>query len=378
MSYGRGANVVDGVDLEIHEGEFFTLLGPSGCGKTSTLRCIAGLETPTSGRITIGDVPVYSSDPPLFTPPHKRDIAMVFQSYAVWPHMTVAQNVAFPLEASRTQRSVVKQRVDDALQMVGLEGLADRPAPMLSGGQQQRVAFARAIVKGAKLLLLDEPLSNLDAKLRTQMRDELRGLQQRLGVTTIFVTHDQSEAMSMSDRIAVMRAGVVAAVGAPLDLYLNPPNISTARFVGHSDLIPGTLIGHDGAVALVETALGLLRCGSSGTTTNGPVFVLARPEHIRVLPAGSAVASSQTNLIEGRVVTSTFSGRYCEYTIEAAGLLIRAEAPDVKLLAVGEPVVIDLPVDRAVVLAEASGAGDASDTPPLNPSVRSSIGRPAR
>ncbi|MEO8856638.1 MAG: ABC transporter ATP-binding protein, partial [Burkholderiaceae bacterium] len=237
-SAGPSAPALDGVSFEVGEGEFFTLLGPSGCGKTTTLQCIAGLEEPSGGRITMGGQTVFSTDPKVLVPANRRDLGMVFQSYAIWPHMTVFDNVAFPLihGPRKAAKSDIPARVHEALARVQLDHLADRPAPMLSGGQQQRVALARALVHAPRLLLLDEPLSNLDAKLRDLMRGELRSLVKSLGITTIFVTHDQVEAMSMSDRVALMRDGRIAQLGAPRDIYLKPTSAFTASFLGHSNM----------------------------------------------------------------------------------------------------------------------------------------------
>ncbi|HUK40295.1 MAG TPA: ABC transporter ATP-binding protein, partial [Candidatus Acidoferrales bacterium] len=215
---------VDSVSFNVPAGEFYTLLGPSGCGKTTTLQCIAGLEMPDAGEITLDDRLVFSRSANTVVPAHRRDIGMVFQSYAIWPHMTVFENVAFPLLHGRRRvpRSVVHERVMKALQLVQLSGLENRPAPFLSGGQQQRVALARAIVGEPKVLLLDEPLSNLDAKLREEMRFELRDLVLRLHTTTLYVTHDQIEALSMSDHIAVMNSGKIVQEGTPREIYLTP------------------------------------------------------------------------------------------------------------------------------------------------------------
>ena len=213
---------VDGIDLEVNGGEFLTLLGPSGCGKTTTLRMIAGLEQNTGGRILIdGDV---VSDPArgIFVAPERRQLGMVFQSYAIWPHMSVFDNVAYPLRIRRKSASEIKDRVHRALRLVEMDSFADRPAPALSGGQQQRVAIARALVFEPRVLLLDEPLSNLDARLRSQTGDEFRALQKRLGITSIYVTHDQSEAMSLSDRVVVMQSGRILQVGSPEDVYQRP------------------------------------------------------------------------------------------------------------------------------------------------------------
>src|SRR5918911_1799345 len=229
---------IRGLSLNVERGEFYTLLGPSGCGKTSTLRCIAGLETPTSGQIEIDSTVVFSSAARTLVPPHRRNIGMVFQSYAIWPHMTVYDNVAFPLlHGSRKQpRKLVEEKVMRALNLVQLDALARRPAPMLSGGQQQRVALARAIASEPAVLLLDEPLSNLDARLRDDMRHEIKSLVRRLGTTTLYVTHDQLEALSMSDRVALINQGRIIQEGAPREVYLRPVDAFAANFLGRTNL----------------------------------------------------------------------------------------------------------------------------------------------
>ena len=238
-----------GIDLEVKEGEIFTLLGPSGCGKTTILRCIAGLEKADSGKIMIHGEVVFSAEDHVMIPPHQRGVGMVFQSYAIWPHMTVFQNVALPLLEGtfKIEKSEVKPRVNQALSLVMLDGLADRPATSLSGGQQQRVALARALVYRPKLLLLDEPLSNLDARLRADMRVELRELVERLNITSVYVTHDQDEALALSDRIAVMEKGMILQMGTPQDIYTTPANDEVACFVGNR-----TCIGH-GTISEKET-----------------------------------------------------------------------------------------------------------------------------
>ena len=225
-------------------GQFYTLLGPSGCGKTSTLRCIAGLETPTSGSIEIDSTVVYASASRTLIPPHKRNIGMVFQSYAIWPHMTVFDNVAFPLVhgARKQPRKIVEDKVMRALALVQLDALASRPAPMLSGGQQQRVALARAIASEPAVLLLDEPLSNLDARLREDMRHEIKTLVRRLETTTLYVTHDQLEALSMSDRVALVNNGAIVQEGAPRDVYLRPADAFAANFLGRTNLLEGRVL----------------------------------------------------------------------------------------------------------------------------------------
>src|ERR1700738_980723 len=251
---------VRGLSLNVERGQFYTLLGPSGCGKTSTLRCIAGLETPTSGSIEIDSTVVYASASRTLIPPHKRNIGMVFQSYAIWPHMTVFDNVAFPLVhgVRKHPRKIVEEKVMRALRLVQLDSVASRPAPMLSGGQQQRVALARAIASEPALLLLDEPLSNLDAKLREDMRQEIKTLVRRLGTTTLYVTHDQLEALSMSDRVALVNEGNIVQEGAPRDVYLRPADSFAANFLGRTNLLEGSV--DDVAAGTVTTKWGVLRC----------------------------------------------------------------------------------------------------------------------
>jgi ABC-type Fe3+/spermidine/putrescine transport system ATPase subunit len=230
---------VDGIALEVQRGHVFTLLGPSGCGKTTSLRMIAGLERPDAGRIIFSGRPIVDVERGVFVAPHKRNMGMVFQSYAIWPHMTVFENVAYPLQLRGVPKAVIKERVERVLDLVGMQGYGDRPAPDLSGGQQQRVALSRALVYEPELLLLDEPFSNLDAKLRQQMRVEVKLLQQRLGITVLFVTHDQLEALSMSDFIAVMNQGHVEQVGPPSELYDHPASPFVRDFLGQTVKLSG-------------------------------------------------------------------------------------------------------------------------------------------
>src|SRR5262245_13216130 len=242
---GSRVPAVDNLSLDIHDGEIVTLLGPSGCGKSTTLRMVAGLETADAGSIYFGQRPIVVTEQGLSLTPEKRGIGMVFQSYAIWPHMTVGQNVAFPLKAQKYPRREIKDRVDHALNLVGMGGLSGRPAPLLSGGQQQRVALARALVTEPRILLLDEPFSNLDAKLREQMRIEVKLLQQRLKIAALFVTHDQVEALSLSDRIAIMNFGVIQQLGGPRELYESPVNAFVRDFVGKTLLFRGTVRAAD-------------------------------------------------------------------------------------------------------------------------------------
>jgi iron(III) transport system ATP-binding protein len=345
-AYGPGAFGIQDVTLEVAPGEFFTLLGPSGCGKTTTLRSIAGLETPDTGTIRIGGDVVFG--PGVNVPVNRRHFAMVFQSYAIWPHMTVAGNVAFPLEAAGLPGREIVPRVRRALEMVGLAEFADRPAPMLSGGQQQRVALARAFVREAPLILLDEPLSNLDARLRDQMRVELRDLQRRVGTTAIYVTHDQEEAMVLSDRVAVMEAGRVAEVAAPRDLYMRPRTAFAARFVGQAELWPVTVRSVSDGQALLSAPFGpvLSRCLPDGLAP-GPAHLLVRPEHA-VLSSG---ATGGENSFAGTIGRVIFSGRLLEYAVALPGgvtLSVLATSGDPR--EPGEAVQVSLPPERCVVL----------------------------
>jgi iron(III) transport system ATP-binding protein len=336
------AFAVRDVALHVAEGEFFTLLGPSGCGKTTTLRSVAGLETPDAGEIRIAGVTVYSAARGIALPVNRRDIAMVFQSYAIWPHMTVAENVRFPLDALGVRGAEAERRVARALEMVGLGAFRDRPAPLLSGGQQQRVALARAVVKEARLLLLDEPLSNLDARLREQMRVELRDLQRRIGTTAIYVTHDQEEAMALSDRVAVMRDGVVIEEAAPRALYLRPRTVFAARFVGQADLLPCAIAGQAEGYLWLDTPLG--RLASTDEPATGPLSLLIRPEHIEFGGGGP-------NTLDGVIRRVVFSGRLVEYQVELpGGAVLRAQTTSGQIRGDGETIQLRLPPERCVVV----------------------------
>ena len=337
---------VDDVSFRIEAGEFFTLLGPSGCGKTTTLRSIAGLETPDGGRIAIGGKAVFDSGSGINLPANGRNLGMVFQSYAVWPHMSVLGNVAFPLEVHGASRREAAQGARRALDLVGLGHLAERSATLLSGGQQQRVALARAIVRPVRLLLFDEPLSNLDAELRIQMRLELRDLQRRLSATSIYVTHDQEEAMALSDRIAVMRAGRIVEMGAPDQLYLRPRHPFTARFIGQAELVSAELLRRDGAGALLRTQLGDIACASAGDVAPGPASLLVRPEHIEFCPLGQ----EGPNTARGRVLSVAFLGKLADHEVEVAGLRMRVQTISTARRAPGTEVVLRFPPDRCVAL----------------------------
>ncbi len=318
-------HAIDGVNLEVGAGEMVTLLGPSGCGKTTTLRCVAGLERPDSGRISINNKTVMSGGQPgapVFVPPQKRNLGMVFQSYAIWPHMTVFENVAYALGGRGLNRSEVRKLAMEALAMVKLDDYADRPAPRLSGGQQQRVAIARAIIGRPQALLFDEPLSNLDAKLRTEMRNEIRRLQQQTGLTSVYVTHDQSEALTISDWIIVMRNGKIVERGRPIEIYRYPKNIFTAHFIGHTNLIPGKVQRVDNTYVAVDTDVGCLL----GIDTNkdlkvgDEVEISVRPEDMTVSGIDDGASF---NTISGVIDFSIFAGALVEAELKTSNRIIQ-------------------------------------------------------
>ncbi|MFQ5825853.1 MAG: ABC transporter ATP-binding protein, partial [Dehalococcoidia bacterium] len=277
---------VDHISFDVQSGEMLTLLGPSGCGKSTTLRLIAGLEHPETGEISVGGRLLASAEMDLFVSPEKRGMGMVFQSYAVWPHMTVFDNVAYPLKLRKMPKAAIREKVKTALDLVGLQGLGERPGTLLSGGQQQRVALARALVFEPQILLLDEPLSNLDAKLREQMRIELKALQQRIGVTSIYVTHDQAEAMVLSDRLAVMNAGKIEQMAPPRQVYENPQTKFVIDFIGTVNYIPGEVVEKKGdrlVVRATKAAGAPLQCPAiEGIGIEDRVILCVRPQDIQL------------------------------------------------------------------------------------------------
>jgi len=300
------------------------LLGPSGCGKTTTLRMVAGLETPDAGDIFFGDQAVVMTSRRLNLPPNKRNVGMVFQSYAIWPHMTVAENVAFPLKARRFPKNEIKQRMLRALDLVGLTGYEDRPGPLLSGGQQQRVAFARALVTEPRVLLLDEPFSNLDAKLREQMRISVKLLQKRLNIAMLFVTHDQIEALSLSNRIALMNFGVVQQQGDPRLLYEEPVNEFVRDFVGRTLLFKGKVQTSNPSGQMAIALAGARDCivfgrcyNPGGMKTGESVYIGVRPEDVEIHAALGAEAPS--GMIGGKARAALFVGERIEYQVEVDG-----------------------------------------------------------
>ncbi|MCW5773580.1 MAG: ABC transporter ATP-binding protein [Rhodospirillaceae bacterium] len=355
---GRIVKAMDGVSFTIEQGKLYTLLGPSGCGKTTTLRSIAGLETPDRGRIAIGDTAVFDSDRRLLVPSNRRQIGMVFQSYAIWPHMDVYENVAFPLRVApeRTKESDVAARVRRALATVHLDGFERRPATRLSGGQQQRLALARALVMEPSVLLLDEPLSNLDAKLRESMRLELRRIQRELGITTVYVTHDQTEALAMSDTVAVMNNGRIVQEGDPQSIYLRPANRFVAEFIGSTNLLPGKLARKEasGAEAVVEIAGGSLRCVvPAGLDAGAAVLVSIRPEDASLEAAADAPAGTDgRNRLRGTVRDRIFLGSLVDHVVAVQDAELHVWCHPAASFDSGAEVVLDIDPARCIVLAD--------------------------
>jgi iron(III) transport system ATP-binding protein len=324
--------VIDGISFTIPEGLCYALLGPSGCGKTTTLRCVAGLETASSGRIEIAGTVVSDPGVGLFVPVHERPIGMVFQSYAIWPHLDVFENVAYPLRVRRRRvpRAEIEERVADVLALVGMAAMARRPATQLSGGQQQRVALARALVRRPTLLLLDEPLSNLDARLRVNMRNELSELVARVGVTALYVTHDQAEAFALADRIAVMNAGQIVQEGTPREIYSRPQASFIAEFLGAANLLAGRVAQRSGN--------GLTRVAIEGCNvdfvfeTSAPVGaavdLVLRPEHLVVTTSKPA---EEANVLAGCISKISFLGSVveCVIDVQSGPTLRAAAAPDI-------------------------------------------------
>ena len=316
---------VNRVNLEVAQGEMLTLLGPSGCGKTTTLRCLAGLEKPDEGDIVIDGKPMLSQG---FVPPAKRGIGMVFQNYAVWPHMKVYNNVVYGLKMQRIPGEEIRRRAAQVLDLVGLGGLEDRYPSQLSGGQQQRVALARALVRNPKVLLLDEPLSNLDAKLREKMRFEIKSLVQRMGITSVYVTHDQAEAMVISDRIAVMESGNVMQVGTPEEIYEKPANTFVADFIGTTNFVSGEIVEVDpatGEVVLHTDFNQTLRCRSGDLSQTAPglkVNASIRPEDVELF---ADATGNRENVFEGTIAHKAYLGNFLYFFVDVGDTMIRVQ-----------------------------------------------------
>lgn len=338
---------VQDVNLEIQEGELITLLGPSGCGKTTTLRMVAGFEFPSAGRIVLDGQEINS------LPPHKRDMSMVFQSYALFPHLTVFENVAYGLNVQRLNKKTIAERVGRVLDLVHLQGYGDRAPGQLSGGQQQRVALARALVMEPKVLLMDEPLSNLDAKLREEMRTEIRRIQRELNITSVYVTHDQIEAMTLSDRIVIMNEGLIEQVGTPVEIYRFPNSRFVANFIGRANFLDGTVLAQQdsnvtikslGKTVNLSNVKHQFREGESAT-------LIVRPEMIQIRKNGG--------LYQGTIRQAVYLGDMIEYTVDVGGVTILGTETDphvTELFPEGERVTLDFAQDRIQVLPASKSA----------------------
>jgi iron(III) transport system ATP-binding protein len=338
---------VAGLDLTVQPGELVALLGPSGCGKTTTLRLVAGFMAPDAGEIRVGDRVL--SSPGTVIPPERRRMAMIFQSYALWPHMTVAQNVAYGLRFAKAQRTERSGRVDEILRAVQLAGYGARYPGELSGGQQQRVAVARALVVEPEILLLDEPLSNLDASLREEMRFEIRRLHERFGITTLYVTHDQAEAMVISDRAAVIRNGRVEQIGAPHELFERPRTRFVAEFIGKTNLIDAVA---DGAGSVARGRL-RLRVAADGLTPGTPAVVSIRPHVITLGPRGDAPTPPVgANTLAGTVRRASYLGDTVDYQIglEDSDVVLRVTGPTPARARAGDPVAVTVPAEACILL----------------------------
>jgi ABC-type Fe3+/spermidine/putrescine transport system ATPase subunit len=341
---------VNHIELGVNEGEMLTLLGPSGCGKTTTLRCIAGLEKPEEGDIIIDGKPMLSQG---FVEPAKRGIGMVFQNYAVWPHMKVYKNIVYGLKLQRIPKQEMHEKAQQVLELVGLDGLEERYPAQLSGGQQQRVALARALVRNPKVLLLDEPLSNLDAKLREELRFEIKSLVRRMGITSVYVTHDQAEAMVISDRIAVMDSGNVVQVGTPQEIYDKPANRFVADFIGTMNFLAGEVIQvlQDTEAVYVRTEFSekmLCKTPSTKATARGEeVFASIRPEDVEVF---ADPPQSRENLFKGTIAHKAYLGNFLYFFVSVNGTKIRVQAPHNLPREEGDEIYLFLNPEKCMIL----------------------------
>ena len=353
---GQVVKAAQDVSFEVPDGALFTLLGPSGCGKTTTLRSIAGLERPRLGDIAVDGKVVFSSANGVFVAPNRRNFGMVFQSYAIWPHMNVFKNVSFPLEVrkARPSRKEIEDKVMRVLSAVQLADLAERDATKLSGGQQQRLALARALVMEPQLLLLDEPLSNLDAKLREKMRFELKRIQRELGLTTVYVTHDQGEALALSHEIAVMSEGQIVQIGSPRDIYERPRNRFVADFVGNTNFIAGTMVSAaaGNGRCRVATPLGELNVHCVENLTQGaPVVISVRPEDVE-LSENPLPPAEDDNLCRGTVNAKVFLGDYLDFQVKVGESVLLARVHPSLRTPTGDPIHVRMRAEKCVAIAE--------------------------
>ena len=331
---GKTVVALEDVSLTIPANKIFTLLGPSGCGKTTLLRCIVGLESPDAGEIAIGGDVVWSKANGINVPPEKRRLGMVFQTYAIWPHMTVFDNVAYPLQIRGEPTNAIREKVRRTLAFVHLDGLEGRPATKLSGGQQQRVALARALVAEPKVILFDEPLSNLDAKLREETRKELKRFLGRLGITAVYVTHDRIEALALSDSIAVMRGGRIIEIGTPTKIYFHADHQFVADFIGRANLVAAKVLRHEGELTVVESGIGMIACARRDIAVGADATLCLRPEFLDV-QAGTITG---TNVVQGAVESLIFVGEAYEVEIRVGRELLLGKVPPQTRLAQGDPV----------------------------------------
>jgi ABC-type Fe3+/spermidine/putrescine transport system ATPase subunit len=342
---------VNRIRLDVNQGEMLTLLGPSGCGKTTTLRCIAGLEKPEEGDIVIDGKPMISNG---FVQPSKRGIGMVFQNYAVWPHMKVLNNIAYGLKLQKMPKKTIHEKARQALELVGLGGLEERYPGQLSGGQQQRVALARALVRNPKVLLLDEPLSNLDAKLREKMRFEIKSLAKRMGITSVYVTHDQAEAMVISDRVAVMQSGDVVQIGTPHEIYEKPVNRFVADFIGTMNFISAEVVeaGQSRDEVIVRTDFSAtVVCKTPDVNATIPgrkVYASIRPEDVQVISPG--MGQEVKNRFKGRIAHKAYLGNFLYFFVDAGGTTIRVQVPHYLPQEEGEEIDLFLNPEKCMIL----------------------------
>ncbi len=340
---------VDHINLEIQDGEILTMLGPSGCGKTTTLRCIAGFTIPNDGDIFLGDRNVTT------LPAEKRDIGFVFQNYALWPHMTVFDNLAFGLRLKHIPSSEIKTKIDRVLDMVQLGGFTKRYPRQLSGGQQQRIALGRALVIEPSVLLFDEPLSNLDAQLREEMRFEIRELQKKLGITAVYVTHDQAEALALSDRIAVMNKGVITQIGTPEQIYSQPSNRFVAGFIGLSSFVEGTVAQVNSTTGYAVVSVGeatIIRVPEQNLKENQKVTMAIRPEYITVQTAPAKPVPENANVLAGKVIRAAYLGDVIDYRIGLGQWQLRVHTESDKMMYPGDTVQLVIPPERITLIPE--------------------------
>ena len=351
-SEGKRIRALDNVDLTIPANRIFTLLGPSGCGKTTLLRCIVGLETPDAGEIAIGDEVVWSREKGIFVPPEERGLGMVFQTYAIWPHMNVFDNVAYPLQNRKAPRAEIRERVARVLKFVQLDGFENRPATKLSGGQQQRVALARALVAEPKVILFDEPLSNLDAKLREETRKELRRFLTELQITAVYVTHDRIEALALSDHIAVMRSGAIVEIGDPKKIYFNSDHRFVADFIGRANLIPGKVSALEDDHAVVNTDIGpIVGLNSQEIQPGSEAVLCVRPEFMNLAETDAA---GGRNIFRGKVETLVFVGEAYEGEIRMGETLLTTTIAPTVDIREGDDIYVSFDPDHCFLLPSES------------------------